>query len=1391
MTQATSHSHHHHHQTQNQQRPLRHDEQEDETFYDKRRRRLGLDVENEEEDEKTKARARKHPSNQKLQQQQQQQQHKNASDDDKHDHHHHHHDSEDEDEEEEEDLKKMRLQFPSPHVKLYGREKELDQLQTIYHRMISNASAQVVFLPGYSGSGKSSLVQEFVRRQQQQQQPPLPPPPPPPPPLPQLSVAQSQQQPTTAIRPWLVSGKYEELNRGNNPYSAIAQGFSHLFLSLVQKIVEEKGDDHDDEKNDEDARQQSSSSLEWMNQIGIDDWKVLSEVIPGLSKLVVQQQQQQQRRLHQNQNQQQQEQHEQPTAKTTTTTTTTSTKRAPLNDVMDKNSGTTTTTTTTTTVVVGVGHNQLKLAFGKLVTALCTKDHPLIFFLDDLQWADDASINLLESLLLSSSFSSTKAASSNHNNNNNNNNNNHHRPLQYFLFLGAYRSNEVHSDHVLWTGLLTELQDQTKKQLILQQKEEEQPSPPTPPPPPQDQEAVRTSSNSSSNICCCGSIMIATTMEVTDLTKDDTEQFVADTLQRSAEEVRPLVQSIYNKTLGNIFFTMQGLEELVRKNGLYYDVMIFQWEWNITKIEVEQLLSDDVVDMVRSKMEQLPKLLQQILTIASLTKSTMTVDLLWNLLQGTNTTTTTITTSTVVTQAELVQMLELGVKEGLLQPVVATTTANNNNYHSAHDMTTSQQQQQQQQSDGGAPEYQFAHDRIQEAASGFVTDDARDQLCFQIATVLVKRMDESIIIPEPKFQGSRAGHSRSGGDTGVMGDDWMLFTAAHHFNSIPFRYILEAHSGSAHKAQTFLAQLNLRVGKLAKGKSAFPMAVELLRAGEACLRENGITSDKIANHHQWRDNYELCLDLFRHKMETEFALGHHEKAQQAVHQILNHAQTAEDRSWAEFYDIELIVCQKERNLTLGVERGLEYLKRHGFDIPLHPGPVQLLKEKMRLQRVQGRRKLIDLMDSSKTPLMEEPRQRVMRLLEQLMQCAFYSNLPLCVIVSSIGQRLSFEHGMSRHLPIVVSMQAFLHRQAGRFEAAYEFAAPGYEMLNRFSEGSSWVRAINTYCGCLLSLKKSVRYSIDPLYEAHRVGIACGDVEWASTSAMQYTLCYYFAGLPTNALFESKLLLFEEEARRYCQPPSMIVTFCIFRQALLNLSGKGNPNPTRLDGKAMKEKEVLAQFEGRTYQQTLRDISIFRLLLACVFGDDTVSKEMVDRLSTYPEFDAPVARQHLRDMLVGLTAFDLGRRQKNRKYTLLGQLKLKYFRKLAKTGSETASAIVQCLRAEENPSVKRYTAAIEACSETSFLHFEAIMSERCGSYCLATTQDQQLAKTHFTRALWSYYDWGAMGKVSQLRQTYHFLNGAQRLRSHSSVFSKYMSGHLTMDDRTRSSLSIAS
>jgi predicted ATPase/signal transduction histidine kinase/tRNA A-37 threonylcarbamoyl transferase component Bud32 len=68
--------------------------------------------------------------------------------------------------------------------------------------------------------------------------------------------------------------------------------------------------------------------------------------------------------------------------------------------------------------------NRFNLLFQKFISVFTTKEHPLVMFLDDLQWADSASLNLLK-LLMSEANSG------------------------YLLFLGAYRDNEVFPAHPL------------------------------------------------------------------------------------------------------------------------------------------------------------------------------------------------------------------------------------------------------------------------------------------------------------------------------------------------------------------------------------------------------------------------------------------------------------------------------------------------------------------------------------------------------------------------------------------------------------------------------------------------------------------------------------------------------------------------------------------------------------------------------------------------------------------------------------------------------------------------------------------------------------------------------------------------------------------------------
>ena len=72
--------------------------------------------------------------------------------------------------------------------------------------------------------------------------------------------------------------------------------------------------------------------------------------------------------------------------------------------------------------------NRFQTVFENFLDALCTTDHPLALFLDDLQWADPASLKLLHMLMTSQKP----------------------RPL---LILGAYRDNEVSPSHPLMLTL--------------------------------------------------------------------------------------------------------------------------------------------------------------------------------------------------------------------------------------------------------------------------------------------------------------------------------------------------------------------------------------------------------------------------------------------------------------------------------------------------------------------------------------------------------------------------------------------------------------------------------------------------------------------------------------------------------------------------------------------------------------------------------------------------------------------------------------------------------------------------------------------------------------------------------------------------------------------------
>lgn len=209
-----------------------------------------------------------------------------------------------------------RFQIPQ---KLYGREAELKQLLRGFEKVCGGAT-QLMMVAGYSGIGKSALVQELY-------------------------------QPVTAAQGYFIAGKFDQFQR-NIPYSALIQAFRSLMRQLLTE-------------SDADLATWREALRAALGSNG----KVMTEVIPELELLIGPQ---------------------------------------PEPAVL----GPTET------------QNRFNLVFLNFIHLFTQPEHPLVIFLDDLQWTDRATLTLLQQLMTDPDS-------------------------QYLLIIGAYRDNEVPLSHPL------------------------------------------------------------------------------------------------------------------------------------------------------------------------------------------------------------------------------------------------------------------------------------------------------------------------------------------------------------------------------------------------------------------------------------------------------------------------------------------------------------------------------------------------------------------------------------------------------------------------------------------------------------------------------------------------------------------------------------------------------------------------------------------------------------------------------------------------------------------------------------------------------------------------------------------------------------------------------
>ncbi|MDZ8188948.1 MAG: AAA family ATPase [Nostoc sp. ChiSLP02] len=203
--------------------------------------------------------------------------------------------------------------------------------------------------------------------------------------------------------------------------------------------------------------------------------------------------------------------------------------------------------------------NRFNLLFQKFIQIFTTKDHPLVIFVDDLQWADAASLKLIQLLICESSLSNISGETEENNDFN-----------KCLLLIGSYRDNEVSKGHPLSLTI---------------------------------REIEQTGANIS-------------TITLTPLNQGDLNHLIADTLHCPELVAVPLTQMVFAKTKGNPFFSIQFLKSLYDEGLITLNSDLGYWQYDIAKIK-ELALTDDVVEFIAIQIEKLSINTQKVLKLAA------------------------------------------------------------------------------------------------------------------------------------------------------------------------------------------------------------------------------------------------------------------------------------------------------------------------------------------------------------------------------------------------------------------------------------------------------------------------------------------------------------------------------------------------------------------------------------------------------------------------------------------------------------------------------------------------------------------------------------------------------------------------------------------------------
>jgi len=851
--------------------------------------------------------------------------------------------------------------------------------------------------------------------------------------------------------------------------------------------------------------------------------------------------------------------------------------------------------------------NRFNLVFQKFIQVLCDSEHPLVIFLDDLQWVDSATLNLLESLLGDSK-------------------------IKYLLLIFAYRDNEVDDSHPL---ILTINKLQEKGTNIEQ-------------------------------------------ISLTPLLLEQVGELMADTLHLEQNNVENLVELVTRKTQGNPFFTNQFLKNLYNENLLKFNYNLGQWQWDIEEIERLEF-TDNVVELMVGQLNKLPPSVQNILSKAACLGTEFDLKTL-SLISKKNT-------------AIIFQELKIAIDRGF---VITKSTLDENLL---------------------IQDYQFGHDRIQQAAYSLIPLSEKQNIHYQIGKSILADTSESKLNEN-------------------------IFKIVNQINIAE-----DLINDEQEKKQ--LSQLNLIAGQKAKLSTAYEAAKTYLNLGIKLLGGN----------QAWKGSYNLAFQLHLALAEVQLMSVDFDSLDQTIQILLQFVKSSVDTT--KVYEIKVERYTLQGQYKEAIQVGLEGLKKIGIHVNRNNLEQLIEDELVTLEKnIQAKIQNSSILSLLDLPIATNPDicSKIKLLLSLDPPAYLIPDLDLYSFVSLRAANLSVEYGNIAESIKAYGNYGFILGRKNQYKKGFEFANFAIQLSHKLNSKSQKSRVSSVTGGWIQVWAKSIQGAAKINYEGFLAGIDSGEIQFASYNLYCHLCNRIFAGDRLDSIaadIEKHLTTAKKLKNNVLQ--SLLGAGRFFANQLSE--PLDNSESDRLNREA--QDWICAQEVSQTYMP----LSVYYILqMQASYLDDNFELGLLQMQEASKFLDAcqgfTISSLYYYYSSLILVSLYLSLSEVERSDALrqleVNQEQLKDWSENCPENFEHKYFLVAAERAriegKKFKAIELYDLAIAGAKEQKFIQEEALANELAAKFYLNWGKEK-IAQTYMLEARYCYQHWGAKAKVKHLNKKY--------------------------------------